>query len=175
MKIRDLWQNIAISLHALIGLSSAKTLQLMITIAGIELQALVDSGSTHTFIHDSVAHRLGLQVTLQPGLSVKVASGERLQSYDPCRATTLTIQDEQFVMDCYTLPLEGFDVVLGVQWLRSLGPIVWDFAALSMAFICEGWSVRFIGCGGAPEMVYSMQPVDNILETLLQTYSDIFA
>jgi hypothetical protein len=38
-------------------------------------------------------------------------------------------------MDCYTLPLEGFDVILGVQWLKSLGPIAWDFVALSMAYL----------------------------------------
>jgi hypothetical protein len=90
--------DIEISLHTLTGLSSAKTMQLMITIASIELRELVDSGSTHTFIHDAVAHRLGLQVTLQRGLSIKVANGERLQSYVACRATTLTIQGEQFVM-----------------------------------------------------------------------------
>jgi hypothetical protein len=90
--------DIEISLHTLTCLSSAKTMQLMITIASIELRELVDSGSTHTFIHDAVAHRLGLQVTLQRGLSIKVANGERLQSYGACRATTLTIQGEQFVM-----------------------------------------------------------------------------
>jgi hypothetical protein len=90
--------DIEISLHTLTGLSSAKTMQLMITIASIELRELVDSGSTHTFIHDAVAHRLGLQVTLQRGLSIKVANGERLQSYGACRATTLTIQGEQFVI-----------------------------------------------------------------------------
>jgi hypothetical protein len=122
--------DIEISLHALTCLSSAKTMQLRITIVGIELRALVDSGSTHTFIHDVVAHRLGLQVKLQSGLSVKVVNGERLQSYGACRVTTLTIQDEQFVMDCYTL-----------QWLRLIGPLMWDFAALSMAFIREGRSV----------------------------------
>jgi hypothetical protein len=77
-----------------------------------------------------VAHRLGLQAKLQSGLSVKVVNGERLQSYGACRVTTLTIQDEQFVMDCYTL-----------QWLRLIGPLMWDFAALSMAFIREGRSV----------------------------------
>jgi predicted aspartyl protease len=67
-------------------------MQLMITIAGTELRALVDSGSTHTFIHDAVVHSLGLDIVHQPGLSVKVANGERLQSYGPCKATTVTIQ-----------------------------------------------------------------------------------
>jgi hypothetical protein len=63
---------------------------------------------------------------------------ERLQSYGVCKNTAVDIQGEKFVMDCYTLPLEGSDVILGVQWLKSLGTIVWDFATLSMAFLRQG-------------------------------------
>jgi hypothetical protein len=77
-------------------------------------------------------------------------------------------------MNCYALPLEGFDVILGVQWLKSLGPIMWDFAALTTDFVREGRSVRLVGCGGTPSALYPLQPADNIMETLLQTYSDIF-
>jgi hypothetical protein len=77
-------------------------------------------------------------------------------------------------MNFYTLPVEGFDMILGIQWLKSMGLIVWDFAALSMAFVCEGRSVHFVGCGGLLSTLYSMQPTDNIMETLLHTYLDIF-
>jgi diadenosine tetraphosphatase ApaH/serine/threonine PP2A family protein phosphatase len=77
-------------------------------------------------------------------------------------------------MDCYTLHLEGFDIILGVQWLQSLRPIIWDFNALSMAFGREGCSIRFIGCEGTPCTLYSVQPIDNILEALFIAYSDIF-
>jgi hypothetical protein len=72
---------------------------------------------------------------------VKVANGERLQSYGSCKSTDVLVQGEQFNVDCYTLPLKGFDVILGIQWLKSLDPIVWEFAALSMAFIPEGCTV----------------------------------
>jgi hypothetical protein len=106
--------HLRISLHALTGISSTKMMQLRVMIAGTELWALVDSGSTHTFIHDVVVHRLGLPITHQPGLSVKVANGERLQSYSACKLTELSIQGEMFCMDCYAQPLDGFDVILGV-------------------------------------------------------------
>uniref|UniRef100_A0A0A8Z649 Uncharacterized protein n=1 Tax=Arundo donax TaxID=35708 RepID=A0A0A8Z649_ARUDO len=46
----------------------------------------------------------------------------------------LDIGAEHFVIDFYVLPLDGYDVVLGVQWLRELRSIVWDFDLLSMAF-----------------------------------------
>ena len=38
----------------------------------------------------------------------------------------------------FLLALGGCDVVLGVDWLRSLGTIQWNFADLSMSFWVEG-------------------------------------
>jgi hypothetical protein len=38
------------------------------------------------------------------------------------------------VSSYFTLDLGGFDLVLGVQWLWTLGPIIWDFGALAMSF-----------------------------------------
>jgi hypothetical protein len=35
-------------------------------------------------------------------------------------------------------------------------------------------SVRFIGYGGTPDALYSMEPTKNLLDTLLHTYADIF-
>jgi hypothetical protein len=63
----SLADELGISLHALTGISATNTMQLKITIAGTELLALVDSGSTHTFIDDQVVHRLGLDIMLRSG------------------------------------------------------------------------------------------------------------
>jgi hypothetical protein len=103
-----------------------------------------------------------------------VANGERLQSYGACKATDVLVQGEHLVMNCYALSLEGFDVILGVQWLKSLGPIVWDFTTLTMAFVHEGCTVGFVGCGGTPSVLYSLQPIGKLMDTLLQAYVDIF-
>jgi hypothetical protein len=147
---------LGVSFHALTDLCATNTIQLVIHVKGRQLRALVDSSSTHSFIHEAVVHALGLDVVHRPGLTVKVANGERLQSYGICKDTTVDIQGEEFVMDCYTLPLEGFDVILGIQWLKSLGPIIWNFVALSMAFLRQGQSVRLQGCGGGTSTLCSV-------------------
>ncbi|WRX29351.1 Reverse transcriptase domain - like 10 [Theobroma cacao] len=42
----------------------------------------------------------------------------------------------------YTKEARGCDVVLGVQWLRTLGPILWDFSILTMHFKLKGKDVN---------------------------------
>jgi len=43
------------------------------------------------------------------------------------------------------LPISGSNVVLRVQWLKSLGPILTDYNTLRMQFFCEGRLVELKG------------------------------
>lgn len=51
-----------------------------------------------------------------------------------CPNALITIAKEVYVIDLYEIPLDGYDVVLGMQWLSMLGPILWDFGLLTMIF-----------------------------------------
>ncbi|KAF7152525.1 hypothetical protein RHSIM_Rhsim01G0093500 [Rhododendron simsii] len=44
------------------------------------------------------------------------------------------MQGKTFTADVRVLQIGGCDMVLGVQWLSTLGPIVWDFKNLKMQF-----------------------------------------
>jgi len=123
-----------ISMHALTGINAGETMHLTTKIAGQPLRALVDSGSTHSFIATSAAARLGLVYESRPGLSVGVANGDRVPCAGVCRALPISIGHERFDVDLYVLPLDDYDVVLGCTWLKTLGPILWDFERKSMAF-----------------------------------------
>jgi hypothetical protein len=147
MDEEDVAEDLGISLHALTGIDIGDTMKLQVTINGSMLVALVDSGTTHTFIREAVASQIGLQVAPRQGLSVKVANGDRVTSKGVCPKQLVSIDDEEFDLNCYILPLAGFDVILGVQWLRSLGPILWNFRALSMEFWQHGRTVRWTGVG----------------------------
>jgi hypothetical protein len=73
-------EDLGISLQAMTRIGVADTLRLPVSINGITLTALVDSGSTHTFLCDTAVSHVGLQVVPQPGFSIKVANGERISS-----------------------------------------------------------------------------------------------
>ena len=63
-----------------------------------------------------------------------MANGERVSCPGMYRAAAFSIDGETFSTDFFALPLAGYDVVLGTHWLASLGPILWDFRALTMSF-----------------------------------------
>ena len=76
-----------------------------------------------------------------------VANGERLQSSRLCREVTLNLQNSQFLVDFYLIELEGCDAILEAQWLRTLGPIVWNFDTVEIGFTVGKNEVQLTGLG----------------------------
>ena len=50
-----------------------------------------------------------------------------------------------FNVDLYVLPISGANVVLGVHWLKSLGPVLTDYNHLTMQFFYEGNLIHLQG------------------------------
>ncbi|KAK0586119.1 hypothetical protein LWI29_001364 [Acer saccharum] len=75
----------------------------------------------------------------------------------------ITLQDYQFKADFYILPLGGCDMVLGAQWLRTVGPILWDFGNLKMEFTRD--DKRFLLNGNRKESlkVVSSHAIERII------------
>lgn len=69
----------------------------------------------------------------------------------PCqgvaREVALAIGTEEFAISCFGIELGGFDVILGVEFLRTLGPILWDFEDLCMAFTHGSRRILWKGLG----------------------------
>ena len=85
-----------------------------------------------------------------------------------------------FTVDCHSIPLDGYDMVLGIKFLRTLGPILWDFDDLFLAFTRAGHRVFWRGIGSTRDDVQStrlhaVQPDDpTLLQNLLQEFDDLF-
>jgi hypothetical protein len=131
---------------------------------------------THSFISAAVVRRLDLQLERQPGLTVGVANGGRVTSNGVCRATQVLIDSEEFVLDLFVIPLDGFDMVLGVQWLCSLGLILWDFDRCRMS--C--WRVDHqVIWQGIPQRrtaaTANALAATDLMHLLLQEFDDVFA
>ena len=78
-------------------------------------------------------------------MEVRVADGIVLKTLGSCHGVTITLQGHRFVVDFNILHLGGCEVVLGKQWLSTLGVISWDFHLLIMRFLYLGKSVFLQG------------------------------
>ena len=116
---------------------------------------LVDSGSTHNFIDQTVAKRLKCKTQSTIGLSVTVANGDVLRSQETCKDVKWETQGLVQTTVFLVLPLRGCDLVLGVQWLQTLGPITWDFNTLSMKFTLGDQLVPLNGIQGCSVQLVS--------------------
>lgn len=88
---------------------------------------------------------MGIQPSGQDMIKVKVANDQELISPGHNQGNKLRMQGHTFSLDFYLLSLAGYDIVLGIQWLRTLGPILWDFIKLSMAFDHDSRKCLFQG------------------------------
>ena len=135
----------SISLHAISGLQGPRTMRVKGWIGPSKVVLLVDSGSTHNFISPTVASRAGFIPTKERNLDVMVANREKMTSGGVCRGVFIHLGKVLFQVDFYILPIEGCEAVLGAIWLKSLGPILWDFSRLWMSFIWKGVIVELKG------------------------------
>lgn len=92
--------------------------------------------------------QLGLPSHPTTPLKVMVGNGQHLQCHTTCDSVTLVLQQHSFTVDFYVLPIAGANVILGVQWLQSLGPVLTDYTHLSMQFFHDG---RLVNLQGDPE------------------------
>ncbi|XP_073152641.1 uncharacterized protein [Henckelia pumila] len=134
-----------ISLHAMAGQLSPRTLRMQGQVAGMSVQTLIDGGSTHNFIQERIARFLKLPIVPSPHFQVLVGNGQSLVCDGYCPQVLITLGQERFLIDFYVLKLQGADVVLGVQWLELLGTITIDYRALYMEFDWEGRRVHLQG------------------------------
>ena len=154
---------------------------LSVAIQGECLLALLDTGSTHNFLQGDIMRRLGLQPAGGEHLRVTVANGDRLPCTGVARNVPISIEGKAFSITCVGLNLGCFDCILGVDYLRTLGAILWDFEAMTMAFWCDGRRVCWQGVGAptpvAPQQ-HALAAIANaqqpMLDRLLQQHGAIF-
>lgn len=170
-----------ISLNAITGVKTPYTMQVYVHIGSQQYIALLDTGSTHKFVSRQVADQVGLRFGAPTGSTVTVANGDHVPCSGLAKDVAIRIGDEFFSIDCYSIPLDCYDMVLGIKYLRTLGPILWDLDDLCMAFTLHGRRVFWKGIGSShwdippTSTVHSMRHSESeLLERLLHTFNNVF-
>jgi hypothetical protein len=145
-----------ISLNALTGFSTPQTLKLISYIKHQKVIILVDSGSTHNFIHHCISQETHCYIHVVNNFQIMIANGGSMKCGGHCENVCLQIGDYHLKSHMFAIDMGGCDIVLGADWLRTLGPILMDFKALTMQFDREGHQYKFQGItAGSPEVISS--------------------
>jgi hypothetical protein len=124
-----------------------------------------------------MAKRAGIKLRSSAKLSVAVANGDRISSPGRATAQQVHIRGEAFDLDLYALSLGEYDMVLGVQWLSTLGPILWDFAKHTVAFMRAGKRVLWRGVDTTPRPSSAalLGSSGDLLDAVLEEFAGLFA
>lgn len=99
----------------------------------------------HNFLNVQLVRKGKFKLHSGSALKVQVANGQQLKCLGKCLKITFQLAGYSINSDFFALQLEDFDVLLGVQWLKTLGPIVWNYDSLTMSFTKDLKSITLQG------------------------------
>lgn len=134
-----------VTLNAITCHSPPSTLKLTATVKEEEIQVLIDSGSTNSFIDPWVLQKLGIVAVRTYPLIVTVVNGNKTVTRDELSQFTWEMQNHKFTTDLRVLKLVECQMVHCVDWLRDLSPITLDFRGLTLQFTHIGEMVILQG------------------------------
>eukprot|EP00253_Pinus_taeda_P016234 PITA_16234 len=153
--------NPTISCNALAGITTPQTIKIEGQIKKKKVIVLIDSGSTHNFIHCKVSKELNCFLYPAPECQVMIANGGMINCSGKCHNIKLSIRECVLTSLMFSIPMGGVDVVLGVQCLQSLGTIAFNFQEFFMKFSAEGKEVELWGIAGKLRKIISSNVLDN--------------
>lgn len=138
-------EGVELSLYAFLGMSSPTTTRMKGFIGKTTVVVMIDSGETHNFISPTVVERAQLSQRDCSNLYVLVGTGITVQGTCFCKKVPLTIKSIEFVEDFIVLEPGSVDLVLEVQWLRTLGHCEIDWEKQEWSFVFNGAVVSLKG------------------------------
>jgi hypothetical protein len=93
-----------------------------------------------------------------------IADGGTIICSGKCNKINLTMGEYVMNSPMISIPMGGVDVVLGIQWLQSLGTVDFNFQEHFMKFSLEGKEIELRGITGKPGKVISSNSMTKLLK-----------
>ncbi|KAJ1702741.1 hypothetical protein LUZ63_002520 [Rhynchospora breviuscula] len=114
--------------------------------------ALIDSGSTHSFVNPNILYTHQCNISRTDPMSVVVANGNRMMTDSECKGFKFSIQGNEFVKDVRLLDIKGYDLILGLDWLTERGPMMVDWKKGCLKFKSGDKEVKLQVCEEVAEV-----------------------
>lgn len=153
----EVGQKVQVHLNSVVGLSNPKTMKMEGVIGEQEVVILVDSGATHNFISREVVEKLKL--TVEATKDITMGMGNIIKG-----GVTLLVQGLEIREEFLPVQLGNSDVIMGVQWLETLGSTYTNWKLQVMKFSVNGVSFTLRGDPSLGRSMVSLKAMGKMLQ-----------
>jgi hypothetical protein len=157
------------TIHALASCSNPQTMKVNGLLKRQQVTVLIDIDSTDNFLNASIAQRFSIPTKDCEPFDVTLDGGT-LTCKSKCSNVKLAVQDLELRVDLYLLSLGDYKVVLGIEWLRTLGDVMRNFSKLTMKFTLNGKRVIVRGKRGNTVTTINSHCMEHILTKTCKGY-----
>ncbi|XP_073035239.1 uncharacterized protein [Primulina eburnea] len=122
-------------------------------VVGREVVAMVDSGASHNFVSKKLIAELGLVCDESVFFGVCLEDGCRVSCQVVCRELEVDMGQCRIQIEGYLFEFGGIDLILGVDWLRTLGDVLLNWNKMEMRF---SWGDQTVVLKGDPSLSRSI-------------------
>ncbi|KAJ9546382.1 hypothetical protein OSB04_018925 [Centaurea solstitialis] len=134
----EIGQKVEVHLNSVVGISNPKTMKSVGAIGVQRVVVLIDSGATHNFISKELVKQQRVKVEDTNECTITLGSGIEELGRGICRGVSILLQGLDVKDDFLPIQLGNSDVILGIQWLETLGTISHNWKTQVMKFSCGG-------------------------------------
>jgi hypothetical protein len=150
-------------LASISGVPKYNTFRMRGVLQGQKVSVLIDGGASHNFIDSTLLQRRHIPTVEFEGFKVEVAGGSTMPCNRYIPGMKLTLGRHDLVQDVYVMDLPDTNIILGVQWLSTLGPITTNYKTMEMSFTEEsGRKVVLRGMTGNSAKVVTTKRMEAI-------------
>ena len=110
-----------------------------------DVVVLIDLGGSHNFISIALVEELGLPMVSIKEFGVILGTRAEIRAIGVCRQIKLYLTKLEIVVDFFRISLGSSEVILGYQWLASLGKSYMNWGSMKMRFKVGGTGVQLQG------------------------------
>ncbi|XP_024963751.1 uncharacterized protein LOC112504018 [Cynara cardunculus var. scolymus] len=156
-------EKVEVHLNSVVGLTNPKTMKLEGKIEGQKVVVLIDSGATHNFISYDLVKRLNLKIEATGEYTITLGSGNVEKGSGICKGIMLSLPKVEIREDFLPLGLGNSNVILGMQWLETLGATYVNWKLQVMKFSCGGKSVMLKGDPSLGRSMVSLKTIGKMI------------
>jgi hypothetical protein len=126
-----------VTIASISGVPKFNAFRMRGVLQGKKVSVLIDGGASHNFIDSTLLQRRHISTVEFEGFHVEIAGGHTMPCDRYIPGMKLTLGRQDLTQEFYVMDLPDTNIILGVQWLSTLGQITTNYKTMEMSFTKE--------------------------------------